>query len=30
LTEIKLLTRGLEDKLEMMGFYETYEKLKNA
>ena len=30
LTDIKLLTRGLEDKLEMMGFYETYEKLKNA
>jgi hypothetical protein len=30
LTDIKLLTSGLEDKLGMMGFYETYEKLKNT
>ncbi len=30
LTDIRGLTSGLEDKLEMMGFYETYEKLKNA
>lgn len=28
-TDIRGLTLGLEDKLEMMGFYETYEKLKS-
>lgn len=30
LTDIRALTSGLEEKLEMMGFYETYDKLRNA
>lgn len=30
LTDIKELTKGLEDNLEQMGFYETYERLKKS
>jgi len=30
LTDIRELTKGLEEKLEQMGFYETYEKLNPA
>jgi hypothetical protein len=30
LTDIKLLTSGLEDKLVLMGFYEAYDKLKST